>query len=187
MTFFGPWNVRSDQDNHSFGPRKSQRLWPNWWDPEGSTENARPNRNGPRITRGLTLQHLKMTDQIAGVENARPDKDGCQMTLKLCVQNAHARACHFFSDKPNRSKSQRQLCVYDIYSCWVLGYGRASSFSKCGLIVCPHAMKVTTISYTAVEISVSRHKKATADDIPFHTLKIHWHLCGAHICMTFCH
>ena len=52
----------------------------------GSTENARPDKNGPRITRGLTLQDLTLTDQIAGVEKARPGSDGANhLTLKFWV------------------------------------------------------------------------------------------------------
>jgi len=30
----------------------------------GSTKNPRPDKNGPRITGGLTLQDLTMTDKI---------------------------------------------------------------------------------------------------------------------------
>jgi len=41
-----------------------------------STENARPDKNGPRKTRGLTLQDLAITDQMTGVKKAGRHNDG---------------------------------------------------------------------------------------------------------------
>ena len=79
------WCCRTSNALFLSGPPSLQHLDPPWSDPlhcwtkssnHGSTEKARPDTNGPRKTRCLTLQDLTMADQIAVVENAGPDTVG---------------------------------------------------------------------------------------------------------------